>query len=303
MNHENSYRLVQDQPQPVGQTWPRVSSRVALRSGEDGYIGGGQGSVTRDVNQLPYRQPHLQPNYVTGGERNRSGGYNTGYTGGAPLKRGVNAIYEGDDHATWDASDTGSFGGVASPGIEELLRHQSEAHRRNQSEAHRRNQSEAHRSEAHRRNQSEAAPSILFETPLSGSTKSTPIHELGRIIQDNDPTVPSYAQPLDSQPLPEDSAIQLDREAGKPELGAVRLNHVDSRGEASRAYPMVFRDAPFLQIPKSNLIIALHGMLKLLGKLHNCQFTKILPTASKTSNFHSTQCRNSDYSVALPPSL
>jgi hypothetical protein len=94
---------------------------------------------------------------------------------------------------------------------------------------------------------------------------STSLHDLeGREGREGDqraaydPTVPSYAQPMfepSKRPADSQSGVKEDEARGKPELDAVRLQHMDSLGEASHAYPMVYRDAPFLQLPQSNLIV------------------------------------------------
>jgi len=254
MNHENSYRHVQDMHTARSQGWPRVSSRVG--AGYQGYIGGGRGPATRDAHRLPYRQPNLQPNYVT---RNRTGGYATGgYTGGEPLKRGPAAVVYDEELATWDASGRGPA--LATEGIQDLQRRQAqEASQRAEERDEAMGEMQARFHEFAQANDFQVFNAAI---PARGpeAANSTLIKNLegGDQRAAYDPTVPSYAQPeFEPQQPPAESqqGVAEDEARGKPELDAIRLERLDNRGEASMAYPMVYRDAPFLQLPQSNLIV------------------------------------------------
>jgi hypothetical protein len=72
------------------------------------------------------------------------------------------------------------------------------------------------------------------------------------VIDSDDPTVPSYAYPYFT---PDEAPI--DEEEVEAKKNEVALLHVDTIGnaDAERAYPLVYRDEPFLQLPQTNLIV------------------------------------------------
>ena len=250
LDHENSYRHVQSHSTPRGTNWPRVSSR--LGAGYSGYPApAGRAPATNDAHKLPYRQPHLA------GRNSATGGY----TGGEPLKKRGPAPIVYDGHAAWNATEEGPA--LASPGIEDLqMRHAQHSARNASDRNDRMGEMQARFNDYAQANDFQVFNSAVNGEPeASNSTKIQALDDPSATTKHKaayDPTVPSYAKPkFEPQAPPPESQriVAIDEAAGKPEVNEVRLRQIDNRGEASRAYPSVYRDAPFLQLPQSNLIV------------------------------------------------
>jgi len=66
---------------------------------------------------------------------------------------------------------------------------------------------------------------------------------------------PHLTQEMQTQPAFQSlgTLLGVEDEVGN-ERGSVRLQHIETRGEADKAYPQVYRDVPFFQLPQENLI-------------------------------------------------
>jgi hypothetical protein len=268
MNQENAYRHTRDIPTPRGTEWPRVSSRIAAGYPQQAPTPAGWGATTRDAHSLVYRQPHLQPQQqqqpqpqTTPLGRNRQSTRGGSYRGGEPLQRRIPAPIMDDDYAEW-SDDLMTQPAVATRGIEALQRRQAEQTVRH---SERRDEMMGEM-QARFNDYAQANDFQVFNSavPPAGpeALNSTQLQALNNRKEDPraafDPTVPSYVQPSfepEQPPAESQEAVHEDEEAGKPERGAVALRHQDGQSDAERVYPMVYQDAPFLQLPQSNLIV------------------------------------------------
>lgn len=205
MDNENTYHLTYDQSTPIGDNWPRVSSRVAF---EDPPYMGSRGAAARDWHREP-----------------------------APLAD--------DNHPRWNAP-------APERGIEDL----QQAFQRLQSERATDREDAMQRVQAEYQNYAGANDFDMSSTQIPAPSNDPDTDSR----KSYDPTVPSYAQPHfqpDEPPADSRVLITLDEARGRPEREAIRLERDEEnhRGMAENAYPFVYADEPFFQLPQSNLIV------------------------------------------------
>lgn len=241
MNRHNAYQYTADGPSSRGTEWPRVNSRVAAEGRVQRVPG--RGAANRDQRRRPKppANAHNMP---------------------MPPQGPPEPADQGGNWANLTTTD-GSLADV----------HRAVDERANSIEAI----ADARRETSQRmQSQFQRWSGENDFTPFNSAVPPQPSNGDGllqstRLIrseepeserypnpaQDYDPSIPSYAQPgFDPLQPSADIGVVLDQLRDKPERGAIALRQTqDTQRHENNAYPQVFKDEPFLQIPQSNLIV------------------------------------------------
>lgn len=292
MDNENSYVFVRDQPTRKGTNWPRVSSRTSLNSPANWWRADA-GAARRDANR--YKQPGTrdfataphQP--MLRRDDNNEGPKAIDASNGMaeleevwaenPLtqpRRSVQSQRSSQHRSSQQAAserrtkdlrqkmqnsfqDLVSGGGAASDGGSP--RNRSGWAKGKSNNANAPLALNATHSSPFPDTQQYGQAHTFLPMVLSEAPQFTPpavLEAAAAPLPGEDPTVIPTALPhFNAPPAPPDSqaAMLEDAARGKPERGQVALRALDQRGMANMAYPAVYRDAPFLQLPQQNLII------------------------------------------------
>lgn len=232
MNRHNAYQYTANGPSSTGAEWPRVNSRVAL---EGRVQPPGRGAANRDQRRRPkapanaYNMP--MPPQGPPEPADQGGNWSTVERNPQTNPNSVAAINEARRNTSarmqssqlqkWSAeNDFTPFNSAVPP-----------------------QPSNGDGMQSTRLIRSDEAETERYPNPA----------------QDYDPSVPSYAQPGFDPLQPSaraDIGVALDQLRDKPERGAIALRQTqDAERHETNAYPHVFKDEPFLQIPQSNLIV------------------------------------------------
>ena len=249
MNQRNTYQYTANGPSSTGTEWPRVSARVGLEGRRAAVPS--RGAASRDARRVPRQPP--------------ANAYSMPLPPQGPPE-------PADEGGNWSNLGAGSeplvdnFGDVRrtiqdrSNSIDAIAEARRDTNQRMQSQFQRwsgENDFTPYNS---------AVPPQPVNAP-GGPQSTRLVRPPGPEADDADehpaknydPNVPSYAQPGFDPLQPSASAdvgVILDQIRGKPERGEIALRRApDAVATELQAYPQVFPDAPFMQIPQSNLII------------------------------------------------